>query len=279
MTISTTLLTGIPRSGTTLSCNLLNNFSNVVALHEPIQPLTLPVKNALLHLNSRLISIREEIERKHEVEVGNKGSLHFTNPVGEAVVNGVRQVIAQRGLVKIEKPVNHTFHLVVKQNAMFTALLSDIIEIYPMVSIVRNPVDVLLSWLTVDLPINRGRVPGGERFDTALREELDALPNRIDRQWFIYNWFVQCFLNAKTKGLVIVRYEDIILSQGACLHDVFSDKATLLKPNTPLVTPKRTFSPSTLYELSTLKKDMLNADFGGLYTQEDILTAFEKYEL
>jgi hypothetical protein len=279
MTKFTTLLTGIPRSGTTLSCKLLNNLSDVIALHEPIQPVTLPIKNSLSHLNNRLLKIREEIEQKQEVESGDKDSLDITNPVGDEVVNGVRQVIAQRGLVKIEKPVNHSFHLVVKQNAMFTALLADIIEIYPIVSVVRNPVDVLLSWLTVDLPINRGRVPGGERFDTVLRAELDTLPNRIDRQWSIYNWFVQGFLNAKTKGLVIVRYEDIILSQGACLQEVFSDKATPLEPNTPLVTPRRTFSSSTLYELSTLKKDMLNADYGGLYTQEDILVAFEKYEL
>ena len=33
-----TLITGVPRSGTTLCCNLLNQCDNVVALHEPIDP-------------------------------------------------------------------------------------------------------------------------------------------------------------------------------------------------------------------------------------------------
>ena len=32
------LLTGVPRSGTTLCCYLLNQYRNTVALHEPINP-------------------------------------------------------------------------------------------------------------------------------------------------------------------------------------------------------------------------------------------------
>lgn len=35
--MSTTLLTGLPRSGTTLTCSLLNDYPATVALAEPIQ--------------------------------------------------------------------------------------------------------------------------------------------------------------------------------------------------------------------------------------------------
>jgi broad-specificity NMP kinase len=36
------LITGIPRSGTTLCCKLLNQRADVVALHEPINPGAMP---------------------------------------------------------------------------------------------------------------------------------------------------------------------------------------------------------------------------------------------
>jgi len=35
------LITGLPRSGTTLTCHLLNKLPNSVALHEPLSPDTL----------------------------------------------------------------------------------------------------------------------------------------------------------------------------------------------------------------------------------------------
>jgi hypothetical protein len=35
---NTILLTGLPRAGTTLSCNILNSHANVVALMEPMNP-------------------------------------------------------------------------------------------------------------------------------------------------------------------------------------------------------------------------------------------------
>ncbi len=42
------ILTGIPRSGTTLICYLLNKIPNTVALHEPMGPLLNACENSQL---------------------------------------------------------------------------------------------------------------------------------------------------------------------------------------------------------------------------------------
>ena len=51
------------------------------------------------------------------------------------------------------------FDLVVKHNALFTALLPDLLSAFPVYGIVRNPLAVLASWNAVNLPVKQGRIP------------------------------------------------------------------------------------------------------------------------
>ena len=48
------------------------------------------------------------------------------------------------------------FDLVVKHNALFTALLPDLLSAFPVYGIVRNPLAVLASWNAVNLPVKQG---------------------------------------------------------------------------------------------------------------------------
>jgi len=212
MASTISLLTGIPRSGTTLCCKLLNQQTDVVALHEPINPGDMPVaftgSEAVYSIVEQIAYFDRAIGEGLPFNHGDKGGLAIDNPVGQSLKDGVRQLVAKRGQIQLPARKKNSYSLVVKQNALFTALMSELSLHYPMVCIVRNPVDVLLSWLTVDLPVNRGHIPAVERFDAKLKAAL-LTPVCLTRQLIIYQWFMQSFLKS---GLPIVRYEDVIAS-------------------------------------------------------------------
>ena len=262
------LLTGIPRSGTTLCCALLNKRDDVVALHEPIPPHLFPSsctpQQALTLVRQQLDFYVEAIASGHPFEHGHKGGLQLDNPVGQEMASGVRKVVAERGLVQLPVREKGSYQLVVKHNALFTALLPELSMQQRVVGIVRNPVDVLLSWLTVDLPVNKGRLPMGERFSCELAQTLRNIDTRIERQWRIYMWFVGQFLRA---NIAVIRYEDVVATGGNCL-----DSALQLPPiaREPLSSLEREFPPLILAELARLLPTLRNADYGRLYQTADI---------
>lgn len=260
------LLTGIPRSGTTLCCKLLNQHQDVVALHEPIDPNVLSSNNsiqAVTQITEQIESLSHAIEHGLPFNHGDKGGLTIDNPVGQDAKKGVRQVVAKRGQIQLPARKADGFQLVVKQNALFTALLPELSKHLPMVCIVRNPVDVLLSWLTVDLPVNRGHIPSGERFDAKLKAAL-LEPDCLTRQLIIYQWFMQAFINS---GLPIVRYEDVIASNGAAL-----DIALGFKPfeREALSKQERVFDYSVLEILARAAERLTKLDCDTLYSQAEI---------
>jgi hypothetical protein len=264
------LITGIPRSGTTLCCKLLNHRADVVALHEPINPGAMPqsftTKDALHSISEQIMQFDSAIEQGLPFSHGDKGGLTIDNPVGLNTENGVRQVVAKRGEVQLPARDKNSYELIIKQNALFTALMPELALLYPMVCIVRNPVDVLLSWLTVDLPVNRGHIPAGERFDNILKTDL-LEPDCLKRQIIIYQWFIQAFLKS---GLPIVRYEDIVSSDGAILEHTLGWQVT---ERAALSTQEREFEKHTLLTLEKAKNHLLNLDCGDIYTKTDIKLA------
>ncbi|GGD57530.1 hypothetical protein [Lacimicrobium alkaliphilum] len=273
----TQLITGIPRSGTTLCCKLLNQRDEVIALHEPINPAAIAkgadANVAFDYIRKQIVVFQHAIENGLPFEHGDKGGLEIENPVGQQTQDGIRQVVARRGQVVLPKRAHGSYQLVVKQNALFTALLGPLSAEFAVTAVVRNPVDVLLSWLTVDLPVNRGRIPAGERFAPKLAAELAAEPSRIRRQWRIYQWFMQQF---HQHGVKVLRYEDILVSDGAALDQALGLPSISRQPLTP---QHRQFAPEVLDELGSIKAELLAADYYGLYSAEDIAQRLKQYGL
>ncbi|WP_188688686.1 sulfotransferase [Bowmanella pacifica] len=266
---ATILLTGIPRSGTTLCCKLLNEREDTVALHEPINPPSIPDlkgKPAVAaHLSQRVAALRQAIIDGEAFEHGDKGGLRIENPVGMETRGAVRQVVAQRGMVTLPPRSSDSFTLVVKQNALFTAHFTELKRHYPVVAIVRNPVDVLLSWMTVDLPVNRGRLPAGERFCPELKRQLAGEKNLFARQLLIYKWFSDVFLQHAD---AIVRYEAVLESGGAVLDNAL--RLPVLQRSTSLSRQERVFSSSVLAALSSNRSGLLALAQERLYSKQQI---------
>lgn len=212
---NTLLLTGIPRAGTTLSCNILNKHVNVAALLEPMSPADFePEKGRAAAINlieQFALAAREQVLTHGNVLSRQKDGLVPENPVSYEFSNsGLRQPETSLGTISVGKQIQTPdFTLVIKHNALFTALLPELHGVFPVYGIVRNPLSVLASWNSVALPVNDGRVPAGEMYSPELAELLADTPGRIERQLHILEWFCRRFVQ-ELPGRIL-RYEDFVV--------------------------------------------------------------------
>ena len=215
---ATHLITGIPRSGTSLACRLLDQAEDSLALSEPLKPSELEElagpEDAISFIGRRLAQVRDGIlDKRIAPSTHVRGSLSDARVSLEVSSDGLRAPQGEQGDVAVSKRLPRDFTLFVKHNALFTALLGKLTHSFRCIALVRNPVAVLASWHTVDLPVNRGRLPIGEQFDPALRAYLRAEPDCLQRQLSILDWFFNIYRS--TPGLShTLRYEDIIASAG-----------------------------------------------------------------
>lgn len=218
----TWLLSGIPRSGTSLCCRLAGGLPDTVALSEPLngeehrEPSRDP-RGAPAYIGRFVEHARERLLRDRRAPtmlVGGRLDDQMVAP--EPAEAGLRQPHARWGEMVIEKRLSARFTLVVKHNALFTALLPRLASSFPCLGLVRNPLAALASWQTVNLPIHRGRIPEGEALDPGLHRALEHDPDVLRRQILVLNWFMARFRHHLPPENVI-RYEDLVASGGRVL--------------------------------------------------------------
>lgn len=217
----TWLLCGVPRSGSSLCCRLAGRAPDTVALSEPIEPETFASTtgpaDACARIREFAAGTRDELlatGRAASVQV--HGRLDDDRVSETPNVAGLRSPRGGPGEIRVDKALSVDFLLLIKHNALFAALLDRLAEGFPVLGLVRNPVAVLASWQTVDLPVRRGRVPMGERFAPELAAALDAETDTLRRQVRALDWFFARFRDCLTRDRV-VRYEDVVASGGAAL--------------------------------------------------------------
>jgi len=213
------VLTGVPRAGTTLACRLLGQCRNTVALFEPMPVLTLPRDHdlALEQVLAFYRGVRSQIARARTAPSKLHGGAVPDNLYGETDSNGKRALQAHPGQLQLPANLPDDFTLVIKHNAAFTALLPTLVAQLDTFAIVRNPLAVIASWQSVDIPVQQGRVPAGERLDAHLAARLDASNDVLERQVWVLDWFFRQY-RAHLPDAHVLRYEDIVASHGALLH-------------------------------------------------------------
>lgn len=215
------VLTGIARSGTTLSCSLLNKLPQCVALHEPMRPDGLVnvgfPEDYMARIDSFFASQRTSLlETGTAISKARRG-LVPDNPF-ESTLNdsGLRTSTVTNDAVRFSKKLQPDFRLVIKHPNFFTATLSTLLTRYPCFAIVRNPLAVLLSWQTIQAPANKGYLPYAEAFDSGLKTALAATPDRISRQLIMLKWYFSRYSSLLPRNHVI-RYEELVSSGGRAL--------------------------------------------------------------
>ena len=193
----------------------------MVALSEPIDPETfaspMGPAAACARIREFADSTRDEL-----LATGRAASVQVDGRLDDDRVSeapnaaGLRAPRGGQGEIRVDKALSADFLLLIKHNALFAALLDRLAEGFPTLGLVRNPVAVLASWQTVDLPVRRGRIPMGERFDPELAGALEAESDTLRRQVRVLDWFFARFRDCLAPDRV-VRYEDVVASGGIAL--------------------------------------------------------------
>ena len=266
------ILTGIARSGTTLSCAMLNELPQVVALAEPMRPDEIV---ALGYPDDYLMGLSRYF-RKQRASLLLAGTAFSKARHGKVPENSFAQSTNQAGLrtsiceymeIRFDKVLHKDFQLVIKHPNAFTATLPILVTRYPCFAIIRNPLAVLLSWQTIDASVNRGRIPMGEVFDSNLREALEAESDCLSRQLIILRWYFSRYASLIPEEHVI-RYEDLVASGGQALSVITPAAKQIRK----IITNK---NKNSLYGLDLVSylSDRLLADesvYSAFYTREAI---------
>lgn len=273
------ILTGIARSGTTLTCFLLNKLPQTVALHEPMDPSQLV---GLAQPDGYLARIADffATQRATLLEAGTAVSKARDgrvpeNPFGaEAGEAGLRASLVANQEVQFGKPLQPGFRLAVKHPNLFTATLATLLTRYPCFAVIRNPLAVLLSWQTIRAPVNDGHLPYGEAFDPELKSSLAAEPDRVARQVTLLRWYFSRYRQLLPADHVL-RYEEIVASGGRALAVIDPDARTLAEP---LESRNR----SSLYDAALVRRlaDLLLADeaiFTDFYTRAEITSLRDQW--
>jgi hypothetical protein len=203
-----TLLTGLPRSGTTLVCALLNELPDTVALVEPIA--FEPDGNH----DRALRQIEQFIDdaRLRVIDTGEVTTRHIAGVIPDNLVDppgpGLRRFHSERGVIPLRKVVTPEFRLFVKHLGEFTAMSSTLAANHPLVAIVRNPLHLLAAWQTVDLPIRQGHLRSAECFSPKLAQALAIEDSPLRRQVILIEWMLKIYQEFPPER--ILRYEDLV---------------------------------------------------------------------
>ncbi|MDD9984605.1 MAG: hypothetical protein OXU81_25135 [Gammaproteobacteria bacterium] len=217
----TWLLSGVPRSGTSLCCRLAGGLPDTVALSEPIRRKAFGGMETPRGACARIGDFIEETRARILVErrassVQVDGRLDDNRVASRHTDAGLRRLRGEWGEIAIDKPLSADFTLLIKHNALFAALLPRLTESFSCLALVRNPLSVLASWQTVDLPVHRGRIPAGEELDGGLHRALEREPEVLARQLVVLDWFFGRF-HSRLNPANIIRYEDVVEGGGVAL--------------------------------------------------------------
>ncbi len=216
------LIAGIPRSGTTLTCWLINQLPDAVALPEPMDMLRLTqAKDSQVCMKE----IGDFLERARNLALEGRplpgkfgkagGSNYF-----QAKRGGRRQLVLDPSAsVTTNKLLKNDFLLAVKHPNAFAALLPLLAQRYKCCAIVRNPLSVLASWETIEAAVHYGHAPVAEALNQNLRLKLRRISDPFERQLTLLDWYYRTFASALHESSIL-RYEDIVLSGGRALSQV-----------------------------------------------------------
>jgi hypothetical protein len=224
------VLTGVPRGGTTLTCYLLNQLPNTVALNEPMS------FSEIINLSNNyeratyclgfFQSMRYSIinHRKAESKIA-QGKL-IDNMAGEYKNSQTaREWLAKKTQFKIEKQLDENFMLVIKKPDVFTGLLDYLVQYLPTYAVVRNPLSILASWNTLPLKLKEGH-SGLVKLDNNLANTIAKITGKIEKQICLLSSYYEKFSQFLPSSSIIY-YEEIVETKGKVLSKINANAVEL----------------------------------------------------
>lgn len=212
------LLTGIPRSGTTLAATQLEEMPHTICLHEPEWQVPSAALNAMqfaealkedfIHLRGKLLAGEEVMNRQA------KDNTPLTNYY-ETGINGDMQMRYEMAPVSTQKlPADFTFAM--KHNAPYLAILPELISLqhFDIRAVIRHPLPVLRSWRRLSLPVSRGELPNATRYWPQMKLLVEASMPLLEKQARMLELMMERILKYEAH-LTILRYKELAKSEQA----------------------------------------------------------------
>ncbi len=209
------IITGLPRSGTTLATTLAHNPPHSIALHELVNKdrHSDDVRDVAVRIGAEYDEIRAKLLAGEAIAFRESlDGAPLTNYVTKEAGHRKKNYKCTQRTFRDLSP---KFALSMKNPALYTAILGEIIALnrFTIIALVRNPIDLILSWRTVPFPIAEGRLPGGERYWPALAKVGLSERPVLEKQVLIWELFAHRFV-AAGNALSILKYEDLCENPG-----------------------------------------------------------------
>jgi len=210
------LVTGLPRSGTTLLTALLDDPPRGVALGEPKWQAQWRRRNPpdpeafAAYLAEDFARLRAALLRGEAVE-------DRASPDGRPLTNYLSGGTSAYELrSRREAGLSPGFRLAMKWPALYTAVLPALVAngAFRIVALLRHPLATLRSWNATDFPIARGRLPVGEPFWPELAALCGSDRPLAEKQARIWELFAARYLACGDR-ITLLRYEDLVAEPAA----------------------------------------------------------------
>lgn len=219
------ILTGVPRSGSTLLLKLVSNLNENLCLDEPKwlkqirqeNILKSEIPNSLIkHLNSIRKDILElrPIDITYQKNTEEIPSNHFSRNK-----NGTIFKTKETKSITLKPSLKRT-SLVIKSNIFFTAILKELIDSndFKIIATIRDPVAIIKSWRSLDFSLSKGRAMIAEKYSNEVKQ-LSKEKDLLTRQVILLDWMFRTYHINKNK-IQIIKYEDII-NEPNIIKDIF----------------------------------------------------------
>lgn len=263
------ILAGIPRSGTSFVCSLLNKVNDVLAL---VEPLDMAAFSACRDSHERHFFLTNYFAKSREGILKEKtiNALDFdsdSNTFAGDSNRGRETNIKGFKTLEVDKHLSSDFTFVIKHPNAFSALLNELCVNWRCFAVMRNPVSVIASWRSLNHPLSEGRAPMAELFDEELRYKLDSTEDRLLRQVHLINWYFERydqFLSPKQ----IIFYESVVETSGKCLSNI-APAAQSLSESVSSMNNNKIYDRDAMDKIAQALEECGGA-WTGFYTQNDI---------
>lgn len=215
--MSDIIVTGLPRSGLTVACALIDTLPNAVCLNNPpshrlqARQLDTPLEFSKW-LTGEFAWTRLQLQRGEPAEDFRSGD---GAPLLDNIADPKRYMQDNKAVPVLftREQLTPDFILGMKNSSLYTALLPTLVKFdhFTVIAVIRNPLDVIGSWQKFpDRMFAQGKVsPAVARYwDEALRiSSLDS--DTIDRMVQLYDAHLQIYYELQDK-IQIVKFEDVI---------------------------------------------------------------------
>jgi hypothetical protein len=210
------LITGIPRSGTTLAASLVDGLENTLCLNEPPRYYEWAIQcQNRTEFVANLIADLEKM--RASLQMGGT-VLDYRERNGTVPTNYFDDRGKRRKLdyVPVSRPGSGAkLLLAVKHNEPLTAVLPELCELdsVQVAAIVRHPIPTILSWQSRDIPLSKGNLSPGYRFwdeATAIRRGAGSA---VCIQAKIFELYCGRYWEYRDR-IEIIKYEEIVCSPG-----------------------------------------------------------------